>query len=60
MATDIFDSRQTTTLRIDVTQEDDLDYWSERFRVSREKLESTVKRIGPLVRDVEEHLHGHR
>ena len=45
---------------IDVSQDDDLDYWSERFRVSREKLRSTVERIGPLVKDVEEHLHGHR
>jgi hypothetical protein len=54
------DNWQHLPLRIDIRQEDDLDYWSERFRVSREKLQNTVERIGPLVRDVEEHLHGHR
>jgi hypothetical protein len=60
MAIGTMDNWQRLALQIDISQEDDLDYWSERFRVSREKLQDTVERLGPLVRDVEEHLNGHR
>ena len=42
--------------RIDVNQENDCRYWSDKFGVSAERLRQTVKQVGPLVEDVRKEL----
>lgn len=42
--------------RIDIEQDHDLSYWSEKFGVSRDELRSAVAEVGPQVRNVREHL----
>lgn len=42
--------------RINVEQEHELDYWSEKLGVSRERLRQAVQAAGPMVRDVQRHL----
>jgi hypothetical protein len=39
--------------RIDVNEDYELKYWTEQFGVSKEELAAAVKRVGPMVRDVE-------
>lgn len=42
--------------RIDVSQEHECRYWSERFGVSPERLRQAVKEVGPLAEDVRDYL----
>ena len=42
--------------RVDVNQEHECRYWSERFGVSPERLRQAVKEVGPLVEHVREYL----
>ena len=42
--------------RIDVNEDYELKYWTEQFGVSKEELAAAVKRVGPMVRDVEVEL----
>ena len=42
--------------RIDVNEEYELRDWSEKLGVSKEQLAAAVKRVGPMVRDVEVEL----
>jgi hypothetical protein len=42
--------------RINVNEEYELQYWSERFNVSRDQLKEAVKASGTSVKDVEEYL----
>jgi hypothetical protein len=42
--------------RINIEQDHELRYWSDKFGVSREELQSAVAKAGPLVRNVREHL----
>lgn len=42
--------------RIDVSQEHEVRYWTEALGVSREQLEATVKRVGPMAEDVRKAL----
>lgn len=40
--------------RIDVSQEHECRYWSERFGVTPEELKDAVAQIGPRVEDIRE------
>ena len=42
--------------RIDVNEDYELRDWSEKLGVSKEQLAAAVKRVGPMVRDVEVEL----
>ena len=42
--------------RIDVNQEHECRYWSNKFGVSAERLRQAVKQVGPLVEDVRNYL----
>jgi len=45
--------------RIDVNEEHEMRYWSEKFHVSHDELRSAFKKVGPMVKDVQQHLHRH-
>jgi hypothetical protein len=42
--------------RIDVNERYELEYWSQKFKVSQDQLKNAVERVGPMVRDVEDEL----
>ncbi len=42
--------------KINVNEPWELDYWSKKFSVSKEKLILTVNVVGPLVSKVKQHL----
>jgi hypothetical protein len=44
-------------MRINVDQDHELTYWSEKLGVSRDTLREAVAKAGPMVKNVREHLH---
>ena len=46
--------------RIDVTAEHECRYWAKELGVSPEKLKDAVSSVGPMVKNVREHLSGSR
>jgi hypothetical protein len=42
--------------RIDVRQEHECRYWSEKLGVRADKIKDAVKAVGPLAKDVERYL----
>jgi hypothetical protein len=42
--------------RINIDEEYELRYWSEKLGVSPEQLQSAVAKVGPMVKDVRDHL----
>jgi hypothetical protein len=42
--------------RINVEQDHELGYWSEKLGVSRDELRRAVQTAGPMVKDVQRHL----
>jgi hypothetical protein len=42
--------------RINVDQDHELGYWSEKLGVSRDELRKAVQAAGPMVKDVQRHL----
>ena len=46
--------------RINVNQTYEVQYWSEKFSVSREKLRAAVEAVGPAVSEVEKYLKNKR
>jgi len=42
--------------RININEDNELQYWSERFGVSRDELRSAVQHVGPMVHNVARHL----
>ena len=42
--------------RIDPEADHEVQYWSEKFGVSYDRLKETVKRVGPMADDVEKAL----
>jgi hypothetical protein len=56
MADDLKQTGKSDDSRIDVNQDHELKYWSERFGVSRDELRKAVHTAGPMVKDVQRHL----
>jgi hypothetical protein len=56
MSDNLKDRSQQDRSRIDVGQEHECRYWSEKFGVSAEQLKSAVQQVGPMAEDVEKHL----
>jgi hypothetical protein len=44
--------------RVNVEEDHELRYWSERYYVTPERLKEAVKKVGVLVKDVENELAG--
>lgn len=42
--------------RINIDQDHELSYWSEKLGVSRDQLRGAVAKVGPMVKNVREHL----
>jgi hypothetical protein len=42
--------------RVNIHEEHEMRYWTERLGVSRDKLQDAVKKVGPMVDDIEAEL----
>ena len=58
MADDLKQTGKPDDARINVDQDHELGYWSEKLGVSREGLRKAVQAAGPMVRDVQKYLRG--
>jgi hypothetical protein len=56
MADDLKQTGKPDDSRINVDQEHELGYWSDKLGVSREDLRKAVQAAGPMVKDVQRHL----
>jgi hypothetical protein len=44
--------------RINLSEEYEVRYWTEKFDVTRLELEGAAEKVGPMVKDVRRHLKG--
>jgi hypothetical protein len=58
MADDLKQTGKPDEQRINVDQDHELSYWSEKLGVSRDKLREAVAKAGPMVKNVERELRG--
>jgi hypothetical protein len=58
MADDLKQTGKPDNQRINVDQDHELSYWSEKLGVSRDKLREVVGKAGPMVKNVERELRG--
>jgi hypothetical protein len=58
VADDLKQTGKPDDQRINVDQDHELSYWSEKLGVSRDKLREAVAKAGPMVRNVERELRG--
>jgi Protein of unknown function (DUF3606) len=56
MADDLKQTGKPDDARINVDQDHELNYWSEKLGVSRDELRKAVHDAGPMVKDVQRHL----
>ena len=56
MAEDLEQTGKPDDARINVDQDYEVRYWSEKFGVSRDELRKAVQDAGPMVKDVRQHL----
>ena len=56
MADDLKQTGKPDDSRINVDQEHEVGYWSDKLGVSREQLREAVQADGPMVKDVQRHL----
>jgi hypothetical protein len=58
MADDLKQTGKLDDQRINVNQDHELSYWSEKLGVSRDKLREAVAKAGPIVKNVQRELRG--
>ena len=58
MADDLTKRGRPDRDRINVDEDHELTYWSEKFGVSRDRLREAVAKVGPMVNRVEQELRG--
>jgi hypothetical protein len=58
MADDLKQTGRLDDQRINVDQDHELTYWSEKLGVSRDRLREAVAKAGPMVRNVQRELRG--
>jgi hypothetical protein len=58
MADNVKQTGKPDDQRINVDQDHELTYWSEKLGVSRDKLREAVAKAGPMVRNVQRELRG--
>jgi hypothetical protein len=56
MADDLKQTGKSDDARINMEQDHEVGYWSEKFGVSRDELRSAVAKVGPMAKDVRQHL----
>jgi hypothetical protein len=56
MADDLKQTGKADDTRTNPDQDHDVQYWAEKFGVSREELRKSVQAAGPMVNDVRQHL----
>lgn len=56
MADNLNQTGRTDDARINLDQDHELAYWSEKLGVSREQLRDAVQAAGPMVKNVQKHL----
>lgn len=56
MSDDLKNTGARDDARINVEQDHEVSYWSEKFGVSREELRRAVEQAGPMVKDVQRQL----
>lgn len=56
MADDLKQTGKPDDQRINVDQDHELTYWSEKLGVSRDRLREAVAKAGPMVRNVQREL----
>ena len=56
MADDLKKTGRQDDERINVEQDHELAYWSDKLGVSREELRKAVQTAGPMVKNVQRHL----
>jgi len=58
MADDLTKRDSPDRNRINVDEDYEVTYWSEKFGVSRDRLREAVAKVGPMVNRVEQELRG--
>jgi Protein of unknown function (DUF3606) len=58
MADDLKQTGRPDDQRINVDQDHELTYWSEKLGVSRDRLREAVAKAGPVVKNVQRELRG--
>ena len=58
MADDLKQTGKPDDQRINVNQDHELSYWSQKLGVSRDRLREVVAKAGPMLRNVERELRG--
>ena len=56
MADDLKHADKPDDQRIDVDQDHELSYWSEKLGVARDRLREVVAKTGPMLKNVEREL----
>jgi hypothetical protein len=56
VADDLKQTGKPDDQRINVDQDHELSYWSNELGVTREQLREIVRRAGPMLKDVRQHL----
>jgi hypothetical protein len=56
MADDLKQTAKPDDAKINVDQEHEVKYWSNRFGVSREELTRAINQVGPMARRVRDYL----
>lgn len=56
MADDLSKTGPRDSTKINPDQDYEVQYWSEKFGVSKEELKRAVQSAGPMVEDVRRHL----
>jgi hypothetical protein len=56
MADDLSKRGSQDRQRINIHEDYELRYWSEKFGVSKDQLRSAVQHVGPMVHNVARHL----
>ena len=56
MSDDLRQTGKSDDTRININQDHEVSYWSQELGVSRDELQSAVAKVGPMVKNVRDHL----
>lgn len=59
MSDDLTKKRPQDAAKINLSQQWEIDYWTETLHTSEAKLRIAVSRVGPYVSDVKDYLRNH-
>ncbi len=58
MSDDLRNRNAPDSQRINLNQEHEVRYWTQKFKVSRQDLRKAIEEVGPMASAVEERLRG--